>query len=501
MKIADAKTVRSMDEKAINEYGIPGIILMENAALALLNHLDLSKNYFVIVAGKGNNGGDGFALARQLKNLGKEVDLFYVSDGGEPEGDAKVFFGMVTKLQLSMEIMKKEKKLWLFQDALEDADVIIDGLLGTGLKGELSSFLQEVISIMNYYHQKIVSIDVPSGLLVDEGKPSPVAIKAKETLTFECMKKGFLSYSALPYLGEIKVLSIGIPRQVKKSVSFSGEMITKKTAQEFLPIRKIIGYKNTYGHVLVVAGSPGFTGAALLASRAALVTGSGLVSLYSHEKSMDTLVLRLTEIMSLSQDKLEDGVKNAQVVAFGPGLGNIRDTQKLLMRVIKTLHEEGKTDATLVIDADGLNVLKNRLDILKPLCFKVILTPHPGEMERLTGKSKIEIEENRMEIAKDFAKEYGVILVLKGYHTVVTDGDRVYVNQTGSSAMAQGGMGDVLTGIIASLAGQGLPPLKAAVLGVYLHGGIGDELAKNQYSIKASEIIDNIPFFMKKLQP
>ena len=192
MKIADAKTMRAMDEKAINEYEIPGIILMENAALALLNQLDLEKKYFVIVAGRGNNGGDGFALARQLKNLGKEVDLFYVSDKGEPEGDAKVFYNMVSKLQIYTEKVTYEKSLWSFQDALEEADVIIDGLLGTGLNGELSPFLQEVINTMNYFHHKIISIDVPSGLLSDEGKPSPVAIKAKKTVTFECMKKGFL---------------------------------------------------------------------------------------------------------------------------------------------------------------------------------------------------------------------------------------------------------------------------------------------------------------------
>lgn len=492
--------MRTMDEKAIGDYGIPGIILMENAALAILKHMDLRKNYFVIVAGKGNNGGDGFALARQLKNLGKEVDLFYVSERGEPEGDARVFYDMVINLELSMEIVSKEKKLWALQEALEDADEIIDGLLGTGLKGELSPFLQDVIKLMNRYTNKIVAIDVPSGLLMDEGKPMGVAVRARKTVTFECMKKGFLDYSAFAYLGDVVVEKIGIPEQVMKSLTFTGEIITRDKAQCFLPKRKVMGHKNQYGHVLVAAGSPGFTGAALLASRAALVTGSGLVSLYSHEKSMETLVLRLTEIMSLSQEKLEDGVRNADVVAFGPGLGNTRDTLKLLMRVIKTLHEEGKTDATLVIDADGLNVLKGRLEILKPLCFEVILTPHPGEMERLTGKSKEEIEENRIEVAKNFAKEYGVILVLKGYHTVVTDGENVYVNQTGSSAMAQAGMGDTLTGIIASLSGQGLQALEAAALGAYLHGGIGDQLAKNQYSIKASEIIDNIPFFMKKLQ-
>ncbi len=500
MRIANLATMKSMDEKAIKDYAIPGIILMENAALSVLKHIDLNKTYFVLVAGKGNNGGDGFALARQLKNLGKEVDIFYVSERGTPEGDAKIFYEMVKKLGISMEEITKEKKLWAFQDALEEADLIIDALLGTGLQGEVSPFLLDVIQAMNHFQDKILSIDLPSGLSVDDGKPMPVAVKAKKTVTFECMKKGFLAYSALPYLGEVIVEKIGIPPQVKESLAFIGQVITKEDAQNFLPKRKIIGHKNQYGHVLVVAGSPGYTGAALLSSRAALITGSGLVSLYSHEKSMEILVLRLTEIMSLSPEKLEDGVKESDVVAFGPGLGPTRDTLKLLMRVIKTLHEEGKTDATLVLDADGLNVLKGKLDILKPLCFHVIMTPHPGEMERLTGKSKKEIEENRIQVAKDFALEYGVILVLKGYHTVVTDGEMVYVNQTGSSAMAQAGMGDALTGIIASLAGQGIPALEAAALGVYLHGGIGDELAKSRYSVKATEVIDNIPIFMKKLQ-
>ncbi len=500
MKIADLKTMKSMDEKAMQDFAIPGIILMENAALSVMKHLDLGMTYFVIVAGKGNNGGDGFALARQLKNLGKEVDIFYVSERGEPEGDAKVFYTMVKELGIFMEGVTKEKELWGLQEALKEADLIVDALLGTGLKGEVSPLLQEVIHSMNQYQEKILSIDLPSGLCIDEGKPMPVAVKASKTVTFECMKKGFLAYRALPYVGQILVEKIGIPDQVLADLPYTGQMITKQDAQRFLPNRNRIGHKNQYGHVLVVAGSPGFTGSALLTSGAALVTGSGLVTLCSHEKSMESLMLRWTEIMSLSQEQLEDGVKASHVVAFGPGLGPSRDTLKLLMRVIKTLHEEGKTEATLVLDADGLNVLKGKLEILKPLCFQVIMTPHLGEMERLTGTNKKEIEENRIQIAKDFALEYGVILVLKGYHTVVTDGKTVYVNETGTSAMAQAGMGDALTGIIASLAGQGIPGLEAAALGVYLHGGIGDELAKKRYSVKASEIIDNIPFFMKSLQ-
>ncbi|MFH5837033.1 NAD(P)H-hydrate dehydratase [Proteiniclasticum sp. C24MP] len=500
MHVTDVKAMREMDRRAVSEYGIPGILLMENAAMAVMNHLDLSLHYFVLVCGPGNNGGDGFALAWKLKKLNKEVDVFYVSDGKEPEGDAKIYYDIIRKTDVSVEVMSDSENLWSFIEALRDADLVVDALLGTGLSREISPLFREVIEYMNDFSEKTLSVDVPSGLSADSGMPMPLAVKASKTVTFEAMKQGLLSYTAIPYTGVLVMERIGIPERLKEEVSDAVYLTDEEDVMKILPDREITGHKNQYGRVLVVAGSRGFTGAAMLSAEAALATGSGLVTLCSYNETMGVLVPRLTEIMSLYENNLEEGVRRADIVAFGPGLGPSRDTLKLLLRVVKTLQEEEKTGSTLVIDADGLNVLEGKCEILKPLCFHVVLTPHPGEMARLTGKTKKEIEENRIDAAKSFAKEHGVIVVLKGYHTVITDGERVNINSTGSSAMAQGGMGDALTGIIASLSGQGISPFEAAVLGTYIHGCIGDQLAKERYSVKASEIIENIPYYMKKLQ-
>lgn len=500
MQVLDTLTLRTMDQRAVKEYGIPGILLMENAARAVLRHMDLSGKYFVIVCGTGNNGGDGFALAWMLQSLGKEVDVFLVSEGREPEGDAGVFFRILQNTGGSLEILSDQDHLWSFVEALKDADEVVDALLGTGMTRELPELHQRIIDYMNDFSPKVISIDVPSGLSADEGKPMPVAVHAGKTVTFEGYKKGFLSYEALPYLGEVLVESVGIPMKLKEELGGSVFLTDLPAALRILPERRITGHKSHYGRVLVVAGSRGFTGAAMLCAEASLATGAGLVTLCSFSDTLEILVPRLTEIMSLHEDGLEEGAEKADVVAFGPGLGSTEGTFQLLLRVIKTLQEEGKSDSTLVIDADGLNVLEGRCEILSPVCFQVILTPHPGEMSRLTGLSKEAIEADRTSAARDLARKYGIIVVLKGYHTVVTDGETVHVNSTGSSAMAQGGMGDVLTGIIASLAGQGMKPLEAAVLGTYLHGFIGDGLAKRRYSVKASEIIESIPFHMKRLQ-
>jgi len=500
MYVTDVKAMREMDRRAITEYGIPGILLMENAAMAVMKNLDLSMDYYVLVCGPGNNGGDGFALAWKLKNLNKEVDVFYVSDGKEPSGDAKIYYDIIKKTEVPMEVVADSENLWSFVEALRDADVVVDALLGTGISREVTPLFNEVIEYMNDFSSKIISVDIPSGLSADSGHPLPVAVIASKTVTFEAVKLGLLSYKAIPYTGLLVVEEIGIPKKLKEELADSVCLTDQNDVMRILPDREITGHKNHYGRVLVVAGSRGLTGAAMLSSEAALATGSGLVTLCSYNETMGILVPRLTEIMSLYESNLEEGVSKSDIVAFGPGLGATRDTLKLLLRVIKTLQEEEKVDSTLVIDADGLNVLEGKCDILKPLCFHVVITPHPGEMARLTGKSTKNIEENRLDVAREFAKEYGVVVVLKGYHTVITDGEKVYINSTGSSAMAQGGMGDALTGIIASLSGQGISAFEAAVLGTYIHGCIGDHLSKERYSVKASEIIKNIPLYMKKLQ-
>jgi len=499
MRIADIEMMREMDKVASLTFGIPSIILMENAAIGVLKNLDLSKSYYVIIAGPGNNGGDGFALARHLKNLGKDVDVFVVSKNGVLKGDAKTNYEILMNLEVSVEIVRNEEDFLPLKEAVKDADVTIDALLGTGAKGPLIDIFIKVIEIMNDYSEMIISIDVPSGLDADTGLPMPVAIRATKTVSFQCIKKGYLDDKALEYLGDLVVEDIGIPELAIKHVEKEIYMTETEDIERILPIRDKAGYKSMYGRVLVVAGSRGFTGAAKISSEAAIATGSGLVTLSSHEDVMNDLVPRLREIMSLYPEDLEEGVRKSDVVAFGPGLGNSEETLDMLLRVVKTMQEEGMKNSTLVIDADGLNVIEGKCEILKSLNFKVILTPHPGEMARLTGLTIREISANRIEVAREFAKTHGVVLVLKGYHTVITDGREVYVNPTGSSAMAQGGMGDALTGIIASLAGQGIKPMDAAIFGAYLHGAIGDRLSLERYSVKASEIIENIPFQMKQI--
>lgn len=499
MEIMDVKTLRSMDERAIKEYGIPGILLMEAAASSLLRHINPSLSYAVILCGRGNNGGDGIALAIKLFQMGKEVDLYLLNDEDEIKGDASVFYQMANNMEIPMTILREEEDLWSFQEALGDADLIVDALYGTGFHGEMPPFIGLVIDMVNEYQEKVMAVDVPSGLLPDQGTPSPHTVHANKTVTFEAYKKGFFSYEAMPYLGEVLLESVGIPKKLKAEMTQSTYFVTEETACALLPRRRITGHKNTYGRVLAVAGSQGFTGAAMLSVDAAVASGSGLVVLTSFDETLRILVPRLTEVMSLPLEKLETGVRSAQAVAFGPGLGQHRDVYKMLLRTVKTLQEEKESRKTLVLDADGLRAMVGKCDLFEEMSFPVIITPHPGEMSILSGISKEELEKNRLETAKSFAKKHEVVVVLKGYYTVVTDGERTYVNSTGSSAMAQGGMGDALTGIIASFAGQGLHPLDAAVLGVYIHGAIGDELSQTRYTVKPSGVVENIPKYLKKL--
>lgn len=499
MEICNVRTLREMDRRAIEEYSIPGILLMESAATALYSHMSQKLTYAVILCGKGNNGGDGIALGVKLFQQGKEVDLFLLGDFSAIQGEAAVFYAIAKKLEIPMTLLEETEDLWSFQEALGDADLIVDALCGTGFRGEMSDLAREVIGLVNDYSEKVISVDVPSGLHADSGIPSVSTVIASKTVTFEAYKTGFFSYQALPYLGTVVVESVGIPRKLKEELSMSTYYVTRNLAKSLLPRRAVTGHKNTYGRVLAVAGSKGFTGAAMLTCEAALGAGSGLVVLCSFSDTLKILVPRLTEAMSLSEENLEEGVRNAQSVAFGPGLGQSRDVFKLLIRVISTLQEEGNPNKTLVLDADGLRAMKGKCELFQAMSFPVVITPHPGEMSMLTGISKDLLETNRMEIAQEFARTHGVIVVLKGYHTIITDGQATYVNSTGSSAMAQGGMGDVLTGMIASLAGQGIHPLDAAVLGVYIHGAIGDELAEQRYSVKPSELVENLPRYLKTL--
>lgn len=272
--------------------------------------------------------------------------------------------------------------------------------------------------------------------------------------------------------------------------------VDENIVKNLLKVRDNEAYKGDFGQVLVIAGSRGYSGAAFLTAQAAVRSGAGLVTLCTPKELQDIMSIKLTEAMTITYedtDKINNIVAKSDVIAIGPGMGNSRLTYNILSETIL------KSDCPLVIDADGLNVLQGNLDILQCKNNKIILTPHYGEMARLTGLSIEEIKEDKVKIAKDFAKSNEVILLLKGNRTIVTDGDDVFINTTGNSAMASGGMGDTLTGVIASFIAQGYEPLEATYLAAYIHGYCGDKLAENMFCVNATHIIQELPFIIKDL--
>ncbi len=491
--------MKELDRKAIDVLKIPSIVLMENAALKVLKHLDMSQSYFVIVCGKGNNGGDGLALARHLKVAGKEVDLYYVADDETGTPDTMVNLAICRNMKINIVLVHEEADLWDLREAINDADVVVDALFGIGLSRPVRGIHAEVIDIINEMSRYTLSIDIPSGINADTGEVMGTAIDANMTVSFSCYKKGFLNYSSTENCGDIIVENIGIPESVCELMEGREYLVSHDTVRGLIPVRSRTGYKGDYGKILIVAGSPGFTGANKIASEACIASGAGLVTVSSDARVISLIAEHVREAMTIHPDRIEEAVSNSNVIAFGPGMGNNEDTMLLLIRIIKRLREEGKSDTTLILDADGLNVLEQKTDLLENIGVRVILTPHFGEMARLTGHSVEYIKKNRMDVAKKFAKKHKITLVLKGHNTIISDGVSCFVNPTGSSAIATGGMGDCLTGMIAGLAGQGLQPMEAAIAATYLHGHIGDELAKSRYSITASEIISKIPFELKRM--
>lgn len=499
MKIATGSMMKELDRRAIEDLKIPSLILMENAALRVIANLDMARSYFVVIAGQGNNGGDGLAIARHLKTLGKEVDVYYIAEDETGTQETEANLTICRNMNINIVTVHEEYDLWDLREAVNDADTVIDALFGIGLSRPVRGIHSEVIEILNEMSRHTVAVDIPSGIHADTGEVMGVAVKAEKTVTFSCYKKGFLNYSTTEYAGEILVESIGIPGELIDAVTGHEYLVSPDIVRGLIPVRSRTGYKGDYGRILIVAGSPGFTGANKIASEACIASGAGLVTVSSDERVLDLIAMNVKEAMTVHPDHIEEAVKRCNVIAFGPGMGNNEDTMLLLMRIIRTLREEGKSDTVLILDADGLNVLEDKTDLLENIGVRVILTPHFGEMARLSGNSVEFIKKNRIDVAKKFARKHKVTLVLKGHNTIITDGVSCFVNPTGSSAIATGGMGDCLTGMIAGLAGQGLEPMEAATAATWLHGRIGDELAKSRYSVTATEIISRIPFELKQM--
>ncbi|MDF2675397.1 MAG: carbohydrate kinase [Clostridiales bacterium] len=496
MKIGTAEILNNIDKACTEKLGIPMLILMENAALKVLKHVELEIfNKYTIVCGSGNNGGDGFALARQLMALGKSVNLFFVGNLDKMSECSKINYDILRKLGLKLKHINNIEDVNELREALIETEITIDAIFGTGLSGKVEGIYDAMIAVMNENSKRIISIDIPSGLHCDTGKALGNCIRAQKTICFELYKRGFLNYESGKYVGQIIVEKIGVPENIINSFHNYEYITDAKYINANIRRRNAYNFKGDFGRTTVIAGSEGFYGAAFIATEAAVRSGSGLVTLISDSEVIKVLAVRLTEAMSVSynSDTFIKHIKNSNSIAFGPGMGSKEKTLRVLKEILVN------ADCPIVIDADGLNVLAQNLNIIKNIKNKIVITPHLGEMQRLTGHSIEYIKDNRIDVAKAFAKEHKVTVLLKGYETVITDGETTYINPTGNSAMASGGMGDCLTGIIASFISQGLEAMVAAVCGAYIHGFIGEELSKEMHSVNATHIIEKLPYQLKKI--
>ncbi len=510
MKVFTAQKMQEIDRRTIEDIGIPGIVLMENAGRGTFSQImkrfpDKLKKQVSVICGKGNNGGDGFVIARYLNNIGVNVSVLLLAPEHDIKGDALINLTSYKKISGSV-IEVSDKASWIktFNNFVCKSELIIDAIFGTGLSSEVRGLYRTVIDNLNNLSDvSVVSVDIPSGIDASSGRILGTAVSADLTCTFGFSKTGLVMEPGKSRAGTIEIIDIGIPPNVVKSDDIDTIVPDNDYFHGLLPERKPDSHKGSFGHALIIAGSKGKTGAASLCGMAAMRSGTGLVTLAvpgSMNNAVESKTLEImTEPLADSIDgtltkesipriiKLLEG-KNA--VAIGPGLSVTDDTKTLLVEFIKLCQ------VPVVIDADGLNILAENLSILKNRSSAIILTPHPGEMSRLTGLSTRQIQENRVETARNFSIEHQVYLVLKGSGTVICNPyGRTFINPTGNPGMASGGMGDALTGIITGLLAQGLNTLDAAVFGVFAHGMAGDIVAKENAptGLLASDVIERIP--------
>jgi len=514
MRLCTAAEMVALDQGAIRELGIPGAVLMENAGRACCRYFEqefaeLFPGPVLIVCGKGNNGGDGYVMARILADRGWQVHTLVLAPLEDIGGDARIMLEVARAMNLPVAAAGSAAAVAETIGRVAPR-VIVDAIFGTGLSSDVRGLQREAIEEINASAAKVFAVDIPSGVDGSTGRVCGVAVQADLTVTFAEAKIGHGSQPGAECAGRLQVVDIGIPVMGRADFASRVSLIVAEDAVSLLPERPGSGHKGTFGHTLIVAGSPGKTGAAALAGNAAARSGCGLVTVATPAAVHDIIEVKLTEAMSAPLPADDDGLlsrhavvrlgelmKARQALAVGPGLGQSAGLIELLCWMIE--HAE----VPVVIDADGLNLLAGCPDIFKVAPrAPLILTPHPGEMARLSGLSIAEIQANRFEVARDFAREHDVVLLLKGLRTVVAAPDgRVNINSSGNDALASGGSGDVLTGIISGLVAQGLDGFEAASLGVWLHGRSA-ELAAEQLGsagVIASDLISYLPQARREL--
>jgi NAD(P)H-hydrate epimerase len=511
MKILTAKQIREIDRLSSEQFGIPGILLMENAGMRVVEALeerfeDLEDLTIGILCGKGNNGGDGFVVARQLIQKGTYPFIFLLGREEDVAGDARTNLDILKAIGYPPTVISDSEEWYAEKVELLDADIIIDALLGTGLKMPVSGLYADVIDSLreDFPSAEIISIDLPSGLPADSAHPIGPAVEADATVTFTALKPCLVLAPNQEYAGDVILADIGNPAELLESSELQMDLIVPEEFAAAIQARSAETNKGDYGKVLVIGGSIGKSGAAAMTGQSALRSGAGLVTVATPSSVLPIVAASMPELMTAALPDTKEGMasllEGKTVLAIGPGLGTEPSIQKMVRMVIK--------DARIptVVDADGLNAYASHRSELRGDDERpVIVTPHPGEMARLIDKDIEFVSMNRVDVARDFATTNNVYVVLKGFRTVVAAPDgAIYINITGNPGMATGGTGDILTGMIAGIIAQEHfgTLIERLCLAVYLHGLAGDLAAEElgEETMVATDILRYLHSAWEKLR-
>ncbi|MDR1839523.1 MAG: NAD(P)H-hydrate dehydratase [Treponema sp.] len=516
MKIVTGKQMLKIERMAIEELGIPSILLMENAALCVAKHclkiLDGKKNPRVMIfCGSGNNGGDGMAAARHLHTKGIDVKIVFAADTNNVKGDPAVYFEIIKELGIPIETALPDPA------AVESYDLVVDAIFGTGLDRNIDDKYASIIELINNHAKYIVSVDMPSGVHSGTGQIMGCAVKAAETVTFGYPKTGLYVYPGAGCAGKIHIEDISLPVDLIEKIETDAQILTDEEAARLLPVRKKRSNKGSFGRIVVFAGSNEMPGAAALVSSASYTVGGGLVCacvlhdvaavVHNWQREVVTRILPGKDGMYFkkSLEIAASEINNCGVIVLGPGIGRSHDVTEFVREIISI------AEKPLVLDADALFAVAEDVNILKALKAPCVITPHPGEMSRLTGLTVAGILDNPVEAAVDFAKKFNVVTLLKDAHTIAAHPNgNFFVNTTGSNALSKAGTGDVLAGMIAGFIAQGSSAnastnadvFTAAMLSAYIHGRAGEAASQvmSNYGVTASDVLKFIPQVINTLR-
>jgi ADP-dependent NAD(P)H-hydrate dehydratase / NAD(P)H-hydrate epimerase len=506
--------MQAIDGWAIYELGIPGAVLMENAGSAIVRQLqniitDLPSKKIIVFCGKGNNGGDGFVIARHLLQLKANVTVFLAGKLADLKDNSKTNAILAQNLNISIQELNSEN-INNFDRKLRHSDVIVDALIGTGLSKPATGIMESVINKINHHKNFTISVDINSGIDADSGLLTGPHVYSDITFALASMKNSHLIHPAAGVTKKVQLLDIGIPQESYNKQNIKSHLIEEKDIKNIFHSRSPDSHKGNYGHVLVLAGSTGKSGAAGLTALAALRSGCGLCTLALPETCQKAFELHPMEVMTVPLPQTHSGalslkakvpilklLEGKSAIAMGPGLSTDPETVKLIGKLLPYI------DLPLILDADAINAFEKNIDWLDQL-KSAILTPHPKEMSRLTGLSTQQVQNNRMQVTTEFAQKHSTLILLKGVPSLIgTPDGNIYINSTGNSGMATGGSGDVLTGIIAGLAAQSISLKNAAIAGAYIHGHSGDLFSEKetQTSLIAGDLLRCLPDVIKQILP